>query len=107
MEQLMRPNDPAARQQLRKALEQVQQRKQQMVQQRQQQTQPQNQPAQKEEERQPDGLKEGQRVAAAPGAEWQAGLPERERAALLSARQAKFDARMEEAVKRYYLELAK
>jgi DNA repair exonuclease SbcCD ATPase subunit len=107
MEQLMQPNDPAAREQLRKALAEVQQQKQQMAQQRQQmQQEPQEQASKEEKDRPADGIQEGKRNVAAAGDEWQAGLPERERAALLSARQAKFDGRMDEAVKRYFTELA-
>ena len=39
--------------------------------------------------------------------EWKARLPEKERDALLSARKAKFNSKMEESVKRYFIELAK
>jgi hypothetical protein len=108
MEQLMEPNDQAARQELAKALEQVRQQQQQLAQ-RQPQPPPVDPPMQEgeEQERLAEAVQEGQRQAADAGNEWQAGLPESERAALLSARQARHDDRMDEAVKRYFVELAK
>ncbi len=107
MEQLMQPNDQAARQELAKALEQVRQQQQQLAQ---PQPPPPSDPTMqegKEQERLAEAVQEGQRQAADAGDEWQAGLPESERAALLSARQARYDDRMDEAVKRYFVELAK
>jgi len=106
LEQLMQPNDQAARKELAKALEEVRQQQQQLMAERQP---PPMDPAMQgeEQERLAEAVQEGQRQAGDVGREWQAGLPERERAALLSARQAQYDNRMDEAVKRYFVELAK
>ena len=41
------------------------------------------------------------------GGDWKARLPERERGALLSARQAKYPESLDPEVKRYFVEIAK
>ncbi len=74
-----------------------------------QKAKPQEKKAEDSKESEPGGsqLEEVKRAGSSQEEEWRAKLPEKERDALLAARKAKYTQKMEEPVKRYFVELAK
>ncbi len=108
VENVMSWEDKKALANVRKAKEKIKDGKKQKTQKKQKKQQKQELTDQRPQEQKNDQEKplEQGHVKTAEAGDWQGKLPEKERAALLTARKAKFSPGMEEDVKRYFINLA-